>query len=296
MARSQVNTFRPEKLVYFEAPTRWIYLQWAGSMTRVVKLTLAYDGTGFAGWQRQAGQPSIQALVEDALTPFTVDGHTAVTGAGRTDAGVHALGQVASARVAHTISSRRAPARVERTSSTRRAGHGARRRAAVVPCAPLGDRQDLRVSHRQHAAGLPLRGALRVARAARARRGAHAPRVGGDRRPPRLRGVPGERQPRPRHPTGRSSRPASTRRTGGSPSPVAATDSSGTWSAVSSARWSRSGMAAWSPGGWPHCSRRPTAPGPDPPRRHTDCFCVSVDYRRWKGAGLSLRALSPATP
>lgn len=60
------------------------------------KLTLAYDGTAFVGWQRQASGASIQGLLEHALSAF--DGRlVTVAGAGRTDAGVHALGQVASA-------------------------------------------------------------------------------------------------------------------------------------------------------------------------------------------------------
>lgn len=60
-----------------------------------LKLTIAYDGTGFVGWQRQANGLSIQGLLEDACGAF--DGRpVAVAGAGRTDAGVHALGQVAS--------------------------------------------------------------------------------------------------------------------------------------------------------------------------------------------------------
>lgn len=59
------------------------------------KITLAYDGTGFVGWQRQAQGTSIQGLLEDALR--VLDGRdVTVHGAGRTDAGVHALGQVAS--------------------------------------------------------------------------------------------------------------------------------------------------------------------------------------------------------
>ena len=62
---------------------------------RTLKLTLAYDGTHYVGWQRQAAGQSIQGLLEDALARF--DGQRVVVhGAGRTDAGVHALGQVAS--------------------------------------------------------------------------------------------------------------------------------------------------------------------------------------------------------
>jgi tRNA pseudouridine38-40 synthase len=58
------------------------------------KLTIAYDGTGFVGWQRQAVGPSIQGQLEDALSEL--DGRpVSVTGAGRTDAGVHACAQVA---------------------------------------------------------------------------------------------------------------------------------------------------------------------------------------------------------
>ncbi len=58
------------------------------------KITLAYDGTGLVGWQRQASGVSVQALLEDALRELA-DRDITVTGAGRTDAGVHALGQVA---------------------------------------------------------------------------------------------------------------------------------------------------------------------------------------------------------
>jgi tRNA pseudouridine38-40 synthase len=65
---------------------------------RTLKLTLSYDGTRFVGWQRQSDGDSIQGLLEQALARF--DGApVSVHGAGRTDAGVHALGQVASARV-----------------------------------------------------------------------------------------------------------------------------------------------------------------------------------------------------
>lgn len=65
---------------------------------RNLKLTLAYDGTRFVGWQRQASGESIQGLLESALSRLE-GGAVAAHGAGRTDAGVHAEGQVASARV-----------------------------------------------------------------------------------------------------------------------------------------------------------------------------------------------------
>ena len=58
------------------------------------KITLAYDGTEYVGWQRQANGVSIQALIEDALRALD-ERDVTLTGAGRTDAGVHALGQVA---------------------------------------------------------------------------------------------------------------------------------------------------------------------------------------------------------
>ncbi len=61
---------------------------------RNVRVQLAYDGSRFFGWQRQEGFPSVQAAVEEALESL-LGQRIAVSGAGRTDAGVHALGQVA---------------------------------------------------------------------------------------------------------------------------------------------------------------------------------------------------------
>jgi tRNA pseudouridine38-40 synthase len=58
------------------------------------RITVEYDGGGFVGWQRQENGPSIQAAIEDAILGFAGERVT-VHGAGRTDAGVHALGQVA---------------------------------------------------------------------------------------------------------------------------------------------------------------------------------------------------------
>jgi tRNA pseudouridine38-40 synthase len=71
---------------------------------RTLKLTLAYDGTSYAGWQRQENGVSIQQLVEEAFAPMMPDERPpTVAGAGRTDAGVHALGQVASVHVPFTV-------------------------------------------------------------------------------------------------------------------------------------------------------------------------------------------------
>jgi len=58
------------------------------------KLTLEYDGTRFCGWQRQVGQPSVQQALEEAVFAFSGEKIT-TQAAGRTDSGVHALGQVA---------------------------------------------------------------------------------------------------------------------------------------------------------------------------------------------------------
>ncbi|HET8945367.1 MAG TPA: tRNA pseudouridine(38-40) synthase TruA, partial [Candidatus Polarisedimenticolia bacterium] len=60
-----------------------------------IKMTLAYVGTRYAGWQIQPQRPTIQGLLEDRLGRLLRDEVT-LFGAGRTDSGVHALGQVAS--------------------------------------------------------------------------------------------------------------------------------------------------------------------------------------------------------
>lgn len=65
---------------------------------RNVRMRIAYDGSGFFGWQRQDGFESVQEAVEEAFCALTGE-RVVVHGAGRTDTGVHALGQVASAHV-----------------------------------------------------------------------------------------------------------------------------------------------------------------------------------------------------
>jgi tRNA pseudouridine38-40 synthase len=58
------------------------------------RLDIEYDGSPYAGWQRQSGQHSVQAALEQAVAAFCGE-EVSLRGAGRTDAGVHALGQVA---------------------------------------------------------------------------------------------------------------------------------------------------------------------------------------------------------
>jgi tRNA pseudouridine38-40 synthase len=70
---------------------------------RYFKLTIAYDGTDFHGWQIQTGKPTIQGEIVNVLRRLT-QGHVHLHGAGRTDAGVHALGQVGSFRTQSGLS------------------------------------------------------------------------------------------------------------------------------------------------------------------------------------------------
>ncbi len=73
-----------------------------GRAWRTLRLELEFDGAGFAGWQRQVGERSVQAEVETALERVLGAAHR-VVGAGRTDAGVHARRMVASTRTLSTL-------------------------------------------------------------------------------------------------------------------------------------------------------------------------------------------------
>lgn len=70
---------------------------------RYIKLTIAYDGTDFHGWQIQANKPTVQGEIVSILRRLTQE-NTQLLGAGRTDAGVHALGQVGSFRTQSSLS------------------------------------------------------------------------------------------------------------------------------------------------------------------------------------------------
>jgi tRNA pseudouridine38-40 synthase len=70
---------------------------------RYFKLTIAYDGTDFHGWQIQANKPTVQGEIVAVLRRLTQE-NVQLPGAGRTDAGVHALGQVGSFRTQSALS------------------------------------------------------------------------------------------------------------------------------------------------------------------------------------------------
>lgn len=75
---------------------------------RNIALRLRYDGSAYHGWQRQAGLPTVQQTVEDAIAKI-LGTSVHVTGCGRTDAGVHALRYCANFRSDCTIPIEKVP-------------------------------------------------------------------------------------------------------------------------------------------------------------------------------------------
>jgi tRNA pseudouridine38-40 synthase len=73
---------------------------------RNIRITVEYEGTLYAGWQIQPGERTIQGALTEAIRRVTGQ-ETSVIGAGRTDAGVHALGQVAGFRIDHPLEAER---------------------------------------------------------------------------------------------------------------------------------------------------------------------------------------------
>ncbi|BCH27941.1 tRNA pseudouridine(38-40) synthase TruA [Mesorhizobium sp. L-8-3] len=103
------------------------------------RLDIEYDGTAYAGWQRQAGQHSVQAAIEQAIRGFSRE-EVSLRGAGRTDAGVHATGQVA-----HVDLLKEWPADTVRDALNAHLGM-AGERVAILAAARVGDDFDARFS------------------------------------------------------------------------------------------------------------------------------------------------------
>lgn len=72
---------------------------------RNLRIVVEYDGYGYHGWQRQNGLPTVQRVLEDAISRITGE-RALVIGSGRTDAGVHAINQVANFKTNSSIDSR----------------------------------------------------------------------------------------------------------------------------------------------------------------------------------------------
>ena len=132
-------------------------------MTRY-KLTLEYDGSGFVGWQRQLNGLSLQEVLETAVFRFCGERVTSHV-AGRTDAGVHALGQVAHIDLA------RAPAPAPEVVRDAVNFHMKPHAVAVLAAEVVGEDFHARFSARERALSLPHRQPPRAART----RGAGAP-------------------------------------------------------------------------------------------------------------------------
>ena len=97
---------------------------------RNIKLTLSYDGTDFHGWQTQPGFRTVQETLEDAIADADRRARIRVNASGRTDTGVHAVGQVVNFHSDTKLSAGRARPGDQRPSARRRRGARGRRRAA----------------------------------------------------------------------------------------------------------------------------------------------------------------------
>ena len=242
--------------------------------TRWLKLTLAYDGTNYAGWQIQPDEADAAGDARDGAGRRSPASQIRVTASGRTDAGVHALGQVVSFAHRNATLDRRPAPRASTPScpttwpssrsKLRRDGFHATR-DAVRQTLSLRDRRRPRrrdVFARRYAWHYPqpLDG-----------RG-HARRRPGAGRHARLRQLRDRRLRTSRQrPHVYSQSDVSCATPTASPSKSPATDSSITWSARSLVRWSKWAAARRDEPGPPKSSPPAIAAPPAKPRRRKDC-------------------------
>jgi len=118
----------------------------------LLQLTVAYEGTRYAGWQRQKNAPTVQAVVEDALRRI-IGKRVTVTAAGRTDSGVHAQGQVIHAHAETSL----APAVLRRALNALLPEDVLVRRVSAAPSAFHARYHAVRKRYRYRIATGPLR-------------------------------------------------------------------------------------------------------------------------------------------
>ncbi len=159
------------------------------------KLLIEYDGTPFAGWQIQANGPTVQGTLTAAVAAFCGE-QVHVQGAGRTDAGVHALGQVAHVDLTREFD----PDTVRDALNAHLRPHPIAVLSAEIVargfrCALFGQTTPLSLSHRQPPRRPRDRSPARVAHPASARRRCDARRRATTCWSARLHHVPGRRVP-----------------------------------------------------------------------------------------------------
>ena len=148
------------------------------------KLTIEYAGTRYSGWQIQKNAKTIQGEIDRAVRTVTGRKDFELYGSGRTDAGVHALAQVAHLDVSTTLPPDTLRLRVNDELPSRHQHSVGRRRAASLSRAPRRRVAALPVSDRAAPDG--VREGLRVVGEGAARRRAHAAGGAGLRRDARL--------------------------------------------------------------------------------------------------------------
>ena len=142
---------------------------------RNLKLTIRYDGTDFFGWQTQPGQRTVQETLETAIAEITREERVRVNCSGRTDAGVHAVGQVANVYTATQADLRDAAEGGQREAAGRRVRARTGRGAAELRRQQGRGAEDVPLRHpgRPHSGPVPAE--VRLVRAAVARRRGDGP-------------------------------------------------------------------------------------------------------------------------
>ena len=115
-------------------------------MSRNLKITLAYDGSEFHGWQVQPGLQTVQGVLAECLGRITGE-NVLPQGSGRTDAGVHALAQVASVQIESPIPERNLMTALNDILPAAVRVTGVEKVRRQFSCQALGDGEDVSLPH-----------------------------------------------------------------------------------------------------------------------------------------------------